>query len=279
MLDALFGERVSAHDARRPPGRDRAALARAGRAASRRSRGSAAQSAFMVGRDRGHARRRRGRALRVRRAAVGIGDLQMALTDPSVGPEAKAGARRHAAGRQRRAATGEVLQYSMSAPARPPRGLGPRRADRPRRRAARPLHRRGPGRPPAGRRPGAAAGRGALADQRARGPANMVVDPACSAGCRCGSATTWSTRPWPAGSAGPPSPDRLRTNDTRRAPRTGWDGRGETMTELAISPDEIRAAIERNVAAFAPETAARGGRSRPSRPATGSPASRACTRR
>jgi F-type H+-transporting ATPase subunit alpha len=30
---------------------------------------------------------------------------------------------------------------------------------------------------------------------------------------------------------------------------------GETMTELAISPDEIRAAIERNVAAFAPETA------------------------
>jgi F-type H+-transporting ATPase subunit alpha len=31
--------------------------------------------------------------------------------------------------------------------------------------------------------------------------------------------------------------------------------RGETMTELAISPDEIRAAIERNVAAFAPETA------------------------
>jgi F-type H+-transporting ATPase subunit alpha len=31
--------------------------------------------------------------------------------------------------------------------------------------------------------------------------------------------------------------------------------RGETMTELAISADEIRAAIERNVAAFAPETA------------------------
>jgi F-type H+/Na+-transporting ATPase subunit alpha len=31
--------------------------------------------------------------------------------------------------------------------------------------------------------------------------------------------------------------------------------RGETMTELAISPDEIRAAIERNVEAFAPETA------------------------
>jgi F-type H+-transporting ATPase subunit alpha len=31
--------------------------------------------------------------------------------------------------------------------------------------------------------------------------------------------------------------------------------RGDTMTELAISADEIRAAIERNVAAFAPETA------------------------
>ena len=50
------------------------------------------------------------------------------------------------------------------------------------------------------------------------------------------------------------------------------------MTELAIRPEDIRAAIERNVAAYAPQTAAKRSAGW-SRPATGSPGSRACTRR
>lgn len=112
-VDSLFGERVSATTldvlqdvtGQRWPGP--AELVEA-------VEGLAAQSAFMVAETDGTLDEVEEQLFAFSEAASGSADLQMALTDPSVGPEVKAGLVDTLLAGNAAPATAEVLRYSMS---------------------------------------------------------------------------------------------------------------------------------------------------------------------